>query len=672
MKLKTFTRIIYLLVVSLLVLSLSGCHNDDDDNYSDSNSNNNAQSVTSGKFIGIKAPSLLVGEGYKIFKGNFSIAGTSAKYYVAPVSLAEGDTTAAINLSFNDFLSSDEALIITTSDDESNAVFAYNPYGTISYDIDTPYGNVYRFGGTQMKYTNLHLASTGSISALEADYSNVTDIALNGSSATVNGISVPEYFYEWHSDPNHIDEYFTLNDSSSELTEEQMLADIISASGVYINHDIRYLTNNLEFTYLDQTNEEYVAYYSDSINSQLGGKYIFASLPAVLGALHNNGENGGSGGPGPDGNMNPPDMPHSGDTAPAQISVSNSNVEAFEYMTHSSEEAYNNPVLHITKPGTYRLSGTWNGQIWLDPGESENVTVILNGVDVTCTVAPAIVFHDVKECGPSSEANLVSFDVANNLSANAGAKVIIADNSVNNFTGSNVYRMLTTTLKSGVTQADGSTVDQQKKRYKMDGAFYSFVSMAIGEENSNGGGILNIYSTTLEGLGTDLHLLIDSGTVNVTASDDAINVNEDYVSTFAMNGGNLTLNSTGGDGIDSNGYVVINGGNLNITAGNEAQNANGDAGIDAESGVYISPNANYTWNRAGTQNQNQAPNQNQNQTGSFANQEFEAKYGSVKITYDSAIPESTNDSGVERTIPSESDVFTLQLEVNNFGGIQAK
>ena len=221
MKLKTFTRIIYLLVISLLVLSLSGCHNDDDDNYSDSsNSNNNAQSITSGKFIGIKAPSLLVGESYKIYKGNFRIAGTNAKYYVAPVSLAEDDTTAAINLSFNDFLSSDEALIITTSDDEANAVFAYNPYGTVSYDIDTPYGNVYRFGGTQMKYTNLHLASTSNTSALDADYSNVIDIMLNGSSATVNGISVPEYFYEWHADPNHINEYFTLNDNSGELTEE--------------------------------------------------------------------------------------------------------------------------------------------------------------------------------------------------------------------------------------------------------------------------------------------------------------------------------------------------------------------------------------------------------------------------------------------------------------------
>ncbi|MBQ6773505.1 MAG: carbohydrate-binding domain-containing protein [Synergistaceae bacterium] len=671
MKQKTLSRVIYFLVISLLVLSLSGCerHKFNSSSSDDNNSNNNTQTITSGAFIGIRTPSLLVGESYKIYRGNFRVMGTNAKYYSAPVERADGDVTAAVNLEFTNQLSGSESFVITASDD-NNVVFAYNPSGTESYDVNTPYGSVYMFGGSQaqMKYTSLNL-STGSTSQiktseLEADTSNVIDIILNGSTATVNGTSVPVYNYAWHSDPDHIDEYYTLNESSSEITEDEMLANIVSASGVYINHDVRYMTDSLEFTYLDTENEEYVAYYSDSINSALGGKYIFASLPAVMGGLNNiPGEEFGGGG-------NPPDG------APARISVSNSDVQAFEYMTHSSEEAYNNPVLHITQPGTYRLSGTWNGQIWFDPGSSEEVTVILNGVNVTCTVAPAIVFHDVYECGPEDETDLVSFDVPSNVLADAGARVIIADNSTNTFTGSNVYRMLTTTLKSGVTEATGTTIDQQKKRYKMDGAFYSFVSMVIGEENSNGGGVLNVYSTTFEGLDAEMHLLIESGTVNVTASDDTINVNEDYVSTFAMNGGTVTLNSTGGDGIDSNGYVIINGGSLNITAGSESQNANGEAGIDAESGVYISPNANYTWNRAGTQNQNQNQNQEQTEGGTgtnLVNQEFEAANGeTITINYDTVIPASGNDSGVDRTIPSTSDIFKLELEVNNFGGIQAK
>ena len=137
MKQKTLSRVIYFLVISLLVLSLSGCerHKFNSSSSDDNNSNNNTQTITSGAFIGIRTPSLLVGESYKIYKGSIRLNGTTAKYYVEPVDLAEGDTVAAVNLSFNDILSND-ALVITTSDDDAIAVFAYNPYGTTSFEPD--------------------------------------------------------------------------------------------------------------------------------------------------------------------------------------------------------------------------------------------------------------------------------------------------------------------------------------------------------------------------------------------------------------------------------------------------------------------------------------------------------------------------------------------------------
>ena len=54
----------------------------------------------------------------------------------------------------------------------------------------------------------------------------------------------------------------------------------------------------------------------------------------------------------------------------------------------------------------YRIEGEWHGQIWIDLGDTDDtfsnpeakVTIILNGVDVTCTVAPALVFYSVYEC----------------------------------------------------------------------------------------------------------------------------------------------------------------------------------------------------------------------------------------------------------------------------------
>ena len=50
-----------------------------------------------------------------------------------------------------------------------------------------------------------------------------------------------------------------------------------------------------------------------------------------------------------------------------------------------------------------------NGQIAVDLGEDAEedpaavVTLILNGVDITCTVAPAVIFYSVYECGSDDE-----------------------------------------------------------------------------------------------------------------------------------------------------------------------------------------------------------------------------------------------------------------------------
>ena len=67
---------------------------------------------------------------------------------------------------------------------------------------------------------------------------------------------------------------------------------------------------------------------------------------------------------------------------------------------HSAEEAAAHTVVTITKPGTYRISGTLSaGQIAVDLGDgSKNdpeavATLILDGVDITCTVAPAVIFY---------------------------------------------------------------------------------------------------------------------------------------------------------------------------------------------------------------------------------------------------------------------------------------
>ena len=264
-------------------------------------------------------------------------------------------------------------------------------------------------------------------------------------SATLDGASVEEFDYVWHADPSQAHNEVK-NAPAEYYTGDKPDTD----AAAYIAHDFYYYpelpTDGFKRVNYDGE-QEWVYYYT----AQEYSDYISANLPVM------------------------------GNGVPTG-------------MMHSEEEAYENAVLHITQAGTYILEGEWHGQIWIDLGdtddtfadESAKVTIILNGVDVTCTVAPALVFYSVYECDNTWEdQDNWSYDVD---TSNAGANVIIADGTVNNFTGENVYRMLKTTYKSG---QEGKSIPVQKKMRKTDGAFYSYVSMNI-DGGEKGTGILNI------------------------------------------------------------------------------------------------------------------------------------------------------------------------------------
>ncbi|MBE6701570.1 MAG: carbohydrate-binding domain-containing protein [Ruminococcaceae bacterium] len=258
--------------------------------------------------------------------------------------------------------------------------------------------------------------------------------------------------------------------------------------------------------------------------------------------------------------------------------------EGEEKDEHEQSEADAHTVVHITKPGRYVLSGELSlGQIAVDLGEDAKtdpdavVTLILNGVDVSCKVAPAIIFYNVYECSSSDEEGATK-DVD---TSKAGANVIIADGSENNVNGSYVARI----YKSYELSEDGTEVVDNKKLHKYDGALYSKMTMNVGG-GDKGDGILNINAEN-EGLNSELHLTINGGVINITSGNDGINTNEDNVSVTTINGGRVNIlcdGSTGeGDGIDSNGWLVINGGTVIA----QACATSGDAGIDSDKGIYI-------------------------------------------------------------------------------------
>lgn len=258
--------------------------------------------------------------------------------------------------------------------------------------------------------------------------------------------------------------------------------------------------------------------------------------------------------------------------------------EGTEADGHTAEEAAAHTVVHITKPGAYTLSGTLSkGQIAVDLGsdakEDPNavVTLILNGVDITCEVAPAIIFYNVYECG---NPDTPSKDVDTSA---AGANIILADGSENTVSGSYVARIYKP--DSVVLSDDGSEVADAKKLHKYDGAFYSRMSMNI-DGGKKGTGLLTIVAEN-EGLDSELHLTINGGNIRILSGNDGINTNEDGISVTTINGGTLDIRVTGetgeGDGIDSNGWLVINGGT--VTA--QACSFSADAGIDSDMGIHI-------------------------------------------------------------------------------------
>ena len=252
--------------------------------------------------------------------------------------------------------------------------------------------------------------------------------------------------------------------------------------------------------------------------------------------------------------------------------------EGTEADAHTPEEAAAHTVVTITEAGDYLLTGKLSaGQIAVDLGEDAEsdpnavVTLIFGGADITCTVAPAVIFYNVYECADTDNPTK---DVDTSA---AGANVIIAAGTENTVSGSHVARI----YKSVELSEDGTEVIDSKKLHKYDGAFYSKMSMNIG-----GDGLLAIYADN-EGLDSEMHLTVNGGEIYIHSGNDGINTNEDGVSVTTVNGGlvNIVVNgSTGeGDGIDSNGWLVINGGTVIA----QACATSGDAGIDSDMGIYL-------------------------------------------------------------------------------------
>ena len=235
---------------------------------------------------------------------------------------------------------------------------------------------------------------------------------------------------------------------------------------------------------------------------------------------------------------------------------------------HTAQEAEGHYVVNITEPGAYRVTGKLSaGQIRVDLGEDAYedetavVELILDNADITCTVAPAILFLNVYECDGNWDKDTAKPDVD---TSSAGANLILEGE--NTVTGAYVAKIF-------------KDKDGEKKLWKQDGAIYSYMSM-----NVFGPGALTLNAAN-EGMDTELHLTVNGGNITILSGNDGINTNEDGVSVTTINSGNLHIVAglgAEGDGIDSNGYLVIHGGTVISAAKPQS-----DAGLDSDLGSFI-------------------------------------------------------------------------------------
>ncbi|MCR5347725.1 MAG: carbohydrate-binding domain-containing protein [Fretibacterium sp.] len=594
-----------LLAVAALVLSLGGCGGS-----SSSSGGSSSGSSPSGKTYtgqnGTVTAEDASGNKAKMTVTNASLSvGTISS--TGSVAVAAQSTTASFSCTLSDDKGNTGNInksSQTVSVAQSGSLWTFTFSDGLKVELDTSYMTI-TLGGTMpsvtMGGTSYTLTDDFTINVSEGsgggggsddpgsggggttvDVSSAVTITLNSDgTATCDGTSVPQADWVWsmdlgvdHWQGGDNETYNFVKNSPAEFFIGTEPSDDIP---VYIAHDIVYLPDTLKssFTGTAKKDNETVCTcnYSDSVIaasiSAIQEKYTDVSTMknCIFAALDKN---------------------------PAQDSSA-------EDMLHSASEAYNNPVLHIKGAGTYILKGTWNGQIWIE-GEDEDedkVQVILDGVTVTCSVGPAFIFTDFYECDTAQSG---AYDVST-YTADAGVKVFLSDGTTNTVTGANLPRILKIQPKydsdddEPTKTTDGTDVDQQKKRYKWDGAFHSRVSMVINGGNSDGSassgtGVLKVVSSTCEGLNSEMHLVIDGGAISVKALDDGINVNEDNISVFRMNAGTLSVTSTtNGDGVDSNGWIGFEGGSGTITS----QAGGAEKDLDAVLGIWDNTGGAFTY-----------------------------------------------------------------------------
>jgi hypothetical protein len=201
----------------------------------------------------------------------------------------------------------------------------------------------------------------------------------------------------------------------------------------------------------------------------------------------------------------------------------------------SDAVAVDGDTITLSAPGTYVLTGTLSdGQVVVDSDAEGKVRIVLAGASISSTSTSPFVVAAADE-----------------------AVVVLADGTQNSL-------------------ADGRGYGDSEDADAPNAALYSMADLTIA-----GTGSLAVTGNSNDGIASKDGLVVQSGSVTVTAVDDGIR-GKDYV---IVEGGTVTV-AAEGDAVKSDnetddtvGYVLVSGGTVALSAGDDGVHAEGDLAI---------------------------------------------------------------------------------------------
>lgn len=209
-------------------------------------------------------------------------------------------------------------------------------------------------------------------------------------------------------------------------------------------------------------------------------------------------------------------------------------------------------TITISKGGTYYMTGSASdAQIVVDAGDKDEVTIIMNGVNLTSTTGPAIYEKNADKTIISSANNSINLIDGGTIADTDEEKAAI-------------YATHDLTFKGdGVVAINGDSKD----------AVYTKDDLKIKSGT--------VFAKAIkDGLVGHDSVHITDGTVNVSAGDDAIESNQDNDENKGLveiTGGDVTVatgTEDGNHGISAERKLVISGGKIAVTSSYEGMQAN--------------------------------------------------------------------------------------------------